>query len=101
LVPLKEYICNGKKYRIYPPTEKDRKAVGVASHNVKAFSANGNQAAIFNEFVSMLAVVLTPEGMDPATKDREEVRKEILTLPFGFIIVVMVDVARTTEDRRR
>jgi hypothetical protein len=98
---LREHSCNGKKYRIYAPTSKDRKAVEVIGHNIKAFSANGNQAAVFNEFASMLAVVLTPEGMDPTAKDREEARKEILALPFGFIIEVMSDIVRTTEARGR
>ena len=78
---IKEYDCNGKKYRLYAPLDRERKAVGVINHNIKAHTLNGNQAAVFNEIASMLAVVLTPEGMDPATKDREEVRKEILALP--------------------
>lgn len=98
---IKEYDCNGKKYRLYAPLDRERKVVGVINHNIKAHTLNGNQGAVFNEVASMLAVVLTPEGMDPATKDREEVKKEILTLPFGFIIEFFSDLVRMNEDRGR
>jgi hypothetical protein len=97
MIPLKEYTYNGKKYRIYLPTGKDKKAIELINHNRKAHTLNGNQGAAFNEIASMLAVVLTPEGMDPATKDREEVRKEILALPFGFIIEFFSDIVRMNE----
>ncbi len=99
MIVLKEYTCNGKKYRIYPPTGKDAKAIGLINHNINAHTLNGNQGAIFNEFASMLALILTPEGMDPRAADREEVRKEILTLPFGFIIEFFSDIVRMNEAR--
>ncbi len=98
---IKEYECNGKKYRLYAPLDRERKAVAVISHNIGAYGANGDQGAVFNEMASMFAVVLTPDGMDPATKDREEVRREILTLPFGFIIEVLKDIVRMNEARGR
>jgi hypothetical protein len=68
---------------------------------MEAHSLNKNQVGVYDETVNMLAAILTPEGMDPATKDLEKVKEEILALPFGFIIRVMGDLGELGSSMKK
>jgi hypothetical protein len=96
-VVIKEYTVNGKIFRIYLPTEKQVHAISISNHNSNAHALNGNHEGVMLELVNSLTILLTPEGMDPAEEDREEVKKEVLALPYGFIIQLLGDLCAIKE----
>jgi hypothetical protein len=98
---VKKYDIDGKRFRFLLPGPLQAKQLAACQQRTRAHQANGNQVGVFEELAEQWAIMLTPEGMDPDTKDRERVKAEILALPLKFFIQAMRDLEEHTERLRR
>ena len=97
-VSLKRYEVHGAIWHQFPPTDAQIKKLKVLVQNSQAHLMNRNPVGSFSASAETVAIWLTPEGVDPETKDHEAILAKVWELPHRFVVDVLVDIIAAGDD---
>ena len=97
-VAVRTYECAGRRFFFIPPEDDQLKRLERNKQRSLAHQANRNWRGIHEEAAEVVALWITPEGADPREKDIDAFKEEVLNLPYGFVISVLVDILEMAEE---
>lgn len=100
-ISLRRYEESGKVWHLFAPNVKQTRRLKSLTQNSKAHLLNRNFTGNHTVTAEVIAVWLTPEGINPERKNHEDILREVWEFPYRFIVQILGDLQEAGEATQK